>query len=121
MSYREAMARTPLASPGCVVTSLTRSPRSHTSRCWSCSPLMYCRPVRAPTSLQALDVPRDVEDVLIRDEALPRCHRGAGTAVADDAQEVLVGALEGAQVRGHRRPGRVGPVALRALREIGGA
>src|SRR5437667_42692 len=48
MSYSEAMARTPLASPGCVVTSLTRSPPSQTSRCWSWSPLMYCRPVRAP-------------------------------------------------------------------------
>ena len=32
MSYSEAMARTPLARPGCVVTSFTRSPRSQTSR-----------------------------------------------------------------------------------------
>src|SRR2546427_2174413 len=136
MSYSDAMARTPLASPGCVVTSLTRSPRSHTSRCWSWSPLMYCRPVRAPMSgenrperrsgqlpetrsLQALDVPGDVDDVLVGDETLPRRHRGARTAVTDDAQEILVGALEGAQVRRHRRPVRVGAVALRALREIG--
>src|SRR5213594_3475389 len=138
MSYSDAMARTPLASPGCVVTSLTRSPRSQTSRCWSWSPLMYCRPVRAPMSgenrperrpgqlsetrsLQALDEPGDVDDVLVGDETLPRRHRGAGTAVADDAQEILLGALEGAQVRRHRRPVRVGAVALRALREIGRA
>ena len=32
MSYSEAMARTPPARPGCVVTSFTRSPRSQTSR-----------------------------------------------------------------------------------------
>src|SRR2546428_3331424 len=46
-SYSDAMARTPLARPGCVVTSLTRSPRSQISRSWSCRPLMYSAPVRA--------------------------------------------------------------------------
>src|SRR5262249_7132516 len=42
------MARTPLARPGCVVTSLTRSPRSQTSHSCAWSPLMYSAPVRAP-------------------------------------------------------------------------
>src|SRR5262249_14883580 len=41
------MARTPLARPGCLVTSLTRSPRSQTSRSFACRPLMYSAPVRA--------------------------------------------------------------------------
>src|SRR5215467_12813201 len=47
-SYSEAMARTPFARPGCVVTSLTRSPRSQTSHSWAWRPLMYSAPVRAP-------------------------------------------------------------------------
>src|SRR5262247_1344868 len=42
------MALTPLARPGWVVTSLTRSPPSQTSRGCSRRPSMYCRPVRAP-------------------------------------------------------------------------
>src|SRR5439155_1376798 len=50
LPYSEAMPRTPLARPGWVVTSLTRSPPSQTSRCWSWRPCMYCRPVRAPTA-----------------------------------------------------------------------
>src|SRR5260370_29000599 len=41
------MARMPLSNPGCVVTSLTRSPCSQTSRFCSRKPLMYCCPVRA--------------------------------------------------------------------------
>src|SRR3989454_5007080 len=46
-SYSAAMARTPLARPGWVVTSLMRSPRSQISRSCSCRPLMYSAPVRA--------------------------------------------------------------------------
>src|SRR5689334_15912508 len=41
------MARAPPARPGCVVTSLTRSPPIQTSRCCSRSPFRYWRPVRA--------------------------------------------------------------------------
>src|SRR6266851_181138 len=41
------MARMPLSNPGWVVTSLTRSPCSQTSRFCSRKPLMYCCPVRA--------------------------------------------------------------------------
>src|SRR5689334_9639260 len=41
------MARAPPARPGCVVTSLTRSPLIQTSRCCSRSPFRYWRPVRA--------------------------------------------------------------------------
>src|ERR1043165_9877963 len=41
------MASAPRRSPGCVVTSLTRSPPSQTSRSWSRSPCRYSRPVRA--------------------------------------------------------------------------
>src|SRR5216684_5167510 len=37
----------PLSNPGWVVTSLTRSPCSQTSRFCSRKPLMYCCPVRA--------------------------------------------------------------------------
>src|SRR4029077_1464603 len=37
----------PLSHPGWVVTSLTRSPCSQTSRLCSRKPLMYCCPVRA--------------------------------------------------------------------------
>src|SRR6185437_10772034 len=41
------IARAPPARPGCVVTSLTRSPPIQTSRCCSRSPFRYWRPVRA--------------------------------------------------------------------------
>src|SRR5438552_19112040 len=41
------MARIPLRNPGWVVTSLTRSPPSQTSRSWARKPSMYCCPVRA--------------------------------------------------------------------------
>src|SRR6516225_9280890 len=51
MSYSDAIARTPPANPGWVVTSLTRSPRSHTSRgCWR-KPSIYWRPDRAGIAL----------------------------------------------------------------------
>ena len=55
MSYSAAIAWAPRARPGCVVTSLTRSPRSQTSRCWSrrrrsdsCRP---CAPASRPPAL----------------------------------------------------------------------
>src|SRR5881628_3572100 len=46
------MASAPLRSPGWVVTSLTRSPPSQTSRSCACSPLRYSCPVRAGMALR---------------------------------------------------------------------
>src|SRR5215469_3648721 len=48
------MARAPFFSPGWVVTSLTRSPASQTSRSCSRNPLRYCRPVRAGIAPRSL-------------------------------------------------------------------
>src|SRR5438128_1861953 len=47
ITWSAAIACTPFASPGCLVTSLTRSPRSQTSHSCSWRPLMYSAPVRA--------------------------------------------------------------------------
>src|SRR5438105_4092037 len=50
------MARAPFFRPGWVVTSLTRSPASQTSRSCSRNPLRYCRPVRAGIAPHSLAV-----------------------------------------------------------------
>src|SRR5437879_799172 len=81
ISYSAAMARTPLASPGCVVTSLTRSPPSQTSRCWSWSPLMYCRPVRAPIVASGSGLARPVHEPPQR--SAERAEVEAADAIAD--------------------------------------
>src|SRR5262245_32131410 len=60
MSYSEAIARAPFRSRGSVVTSLTRSPSSQTSRSCSRRPFRYCLPVRAGiTALPVGDVTRE--------------------------------------------------------------
>src|SRR2546426_9492961 len=66
---------------------------------------------------ELLDVARDGADVFLADQALPRCHAGAGPPGLDDSNEVRLAALERLEIRGGRGSLGGGAMALRALRE----
>src|SRR5436190_21635444 len=65
-----------------------------------------------------LDETGDVADLVVADEALPRCHRGAGPSLLDDPEEVVLRPLEPLKTRGGRGSLGIDTVALRALRHI---
>src|SRR5439155_9437042 len=70
---------------------------------------------------ETLDVARNVEDVLIGNEALPGRHASARSAVPDDPEEIGLRALEGLKIGGGRAALGVDSMTLRTLRQVGRA
>src|SRR5881628_2433055 len=77
--------------------------------------------LRVRVRRETLDVARDVEDVLIGDEALPGRHAGARSAVPDDPEEIGLRALEGLKIGRGRAALGVDSMTLRTLRQVGRA
>src|SRR3989442_2380629 len=73
--------------------------------------LLLARGVRR----ELLDVARDGADVFLADQALPRCHAGAGPPGLDDSNEVRLAALERLGIRSGRGSLGVGAMPFRAL------
>src|SRR3989442_14391606 len=69
--------------------------------------------------LHGLDVARDVPNIVVTDEALPRRHRRPLSSVPNDPKEVVLRSLECPKICGGRGTFPIGPVALRALGQVG--